>query len=322
MRRRVHVVSSEAGHARDARAWSSLRVSASAQGRDARSSLGQRGIGAPSLDLAVAAARELRARLVRAAAEAAQAALLGRDAWQPPAGWAPAIVLAPGGGGVLVHEAVGHALEADVVARGASHLGGRFGEHVAAEALTVVDDASLTGLAGSYGHDDEGIRPRRTALLERGVLVGLLSDGLRTGFEPQRSSGHGRRASFRDAPLPRMANTCVEPGGDDPEGILAGTADGLFVKRLERAAVDPASGDVHFRVTEATRIEDGRLTCPVAPVGLVGNGSAILWAVDAVGSDFAWDDGTGTCGREGQWLQAAVGQPTVRVGAGVLSVVG
>jgi TldD protein len=314
--RAVHVVSSEWGHVRERSPWASLHVSLHVACGGSRATV-RRGRGvARSFELEAWVADGGLERLLEDALAGARALGEARDV---PRG-APAVVLAPGAGGVLVHEAVGHGLEADVVARGASLFGGMLGERVAPAGLTVVDDPLLPGLAGSRAHDDEGAPSRAVPLIDQGVLAGVLTDGLRSGFDPARASGHGRRASFREPPLPRMTNTHVLPGSEDAEDLVRGVADGLYVRRLERAAADPQTGDVQFLVTEGARIERGRLTHAVRDVTLSGNALAILRSMDGVAADVAWDDGLGTCGREGQWVPVALGQPTLRLLAGVLTL--
>ena len=187
------------------------------------------------------------------------------------------------------------------------------------DVLTVVDDPSLPHLAGSYAHDDEGAPAREALLLERGVLRGVMTDALRSGFDPARATGHGRRQGFRDNVLPRMTNTLVLAGPWDPAELLAGIPDGLLVTRLERASADPLRGRFQVRATEGYLIENGVITAPLRETLLVGNSDDLLRGLD-VGSDAAWDDGAGSCGREAQWVSVAIGNPTLRAAAGVFGV--
>ncbi len=309
-RRDVAVVSSEWGHARQAWRRESAFIVAEARDASGRRRRAMRGAGAPALP------RDFDAEaLVRAAAEAA----LARREARPAPGGRPIVLFAPGAGGVLVHEAVGHALEGDVVARGSSFLSGRIGERVALETLTVVDDPLLPALSGSHLHDDEGAPGRRAVLIERGVLRGVLTDGVRAGFRKDLATGHGRRQGYRDQPLPRMTNTLVAAGPCDPRELLASTPDGILVTRLERATADPVRGRFQLRVTEGFRIEGGRLTHPIEDTLLLGSSEAFLHGIE-IGADMSWDDGCGTCGREAQWVPVAVGQPTLRCAAGVFDV--
>lgn len=306
--RGVHVASSEWGHARQANRWLVAWLVAEAESPDGRRRRATRGCGGPGSGLDAAG-------LVAEVAEAARRRLEARAIPQGR----PTVVVAPGAGGVLVHEAVGHSLEGDVVARGSSFLSGRVGERVAIESLTVLDDPLLPRLAGSMAHDDEGAPGTRAVLIERGVLRGILTDGVRAGFRKDLSTGHGRRQGFRDQPLPRMTNTLVEPGPFDPQELLASTSDGILVTRLERASADPVRGRFQVRVTEGWRIEDGQLTHPLDEGLLVGASERFLHGIE-IGSDLAWDDGCGTCGREGQWVPVAVGQPTLRCASGIFDV--
>lgn len=309
-RRGVHVVSSGWGHARNAWSWESAWIVAEAMSSAGLRRRASRGRGAVELRAALDAGALVR--------EAADAALRRLDA-RPVVPGRPVVLVAPGAGGVLVHEAVGHSLEGDVVARGSSFLSGRVGERIASESLTVVDDPLMPGLAGTHAHDDEGAPGRRTVLIERGVLRGMLTDGVRAGFRTEGATGHGRRQSFRDLPLPRMTNTLVAAGARSPEELLSQTPDGLLVTRLERASADPVRGRFQVRVTEGWRVEDGRLTHPIEDALLVGASDRFLHAIE-IGSDAAWDDGCGECGREGQWVPVAVGQPTLRCESGVFDV--
>ena len=310
LRRGVHVASSEWGHARQSGARHAAWIVAEAETQDGRRRRAMRGAGSAILGRGWDAAALV--------AEAAEAALQRLDARPIPSG-RPVVLVAPGAGGVLVHEAVGHSLEGDVVARGSSFLSGREGERVAIEGLTVLDDPLLPRLAGSHEHDDEGAPGTRAVLIERGVLRGILTDGVRARFRKDLATGHGRRQGFRDQPLPRMTNTLVEPGPWDPRELLATTLDGVLVTRLESASADPVRGRFQLRVTEGFRIEDGRLTHALEEGLLVGASDRFLHGIE-IGSDLAWDDGCGTCGREGQWVPVAVGQPTLRCAAGVFDV--
>jgi TldD protein len=311
-RRGVHVASSEWGHARQAASRRAAWIVAEAEDASGRRRRAMRGLGAATLSIVPI---EYYKALV---SQAARAALLRLEARPIPPG-RPIVLVAPGAGGVLVHEAVGHSLEGDVVARGSSFLSGRIGERVASESLTVVDDPLLPALAGSHRQDDEGAPGTRAVLIERGVLRGILTDGVRTGFRQDLATGHGRRQGFRDQPLPRMTNTLLLPGAHDPADLLASTEDGILVTRLERASADPVRGRFQVRVTEGWRIEGGRLTHPLEEGLLVGASDRFLHGIE-VGGDLAWDDGCGTCGREGQWVPVAVGQPTLRCAAGIFDV--
>jgi TldD protein len=314
--REIHVASSEWGHARERRWWATLSVTACASrgGVEARA---RRGLGSRALvDSTTPAGRDLLAAVVEEAAAAAAGLL---DGVRLVAVSGP-ILFAPGSGAALFHETLGHALEGDVVARGESAVGRLVGERVAAPFLTVVDDPTMPGLAGSHVHDDEGVPARGVRLLDAGVIGGPVTDGASVAFDPARTTGHGRRASWRELPRPRLTNTAVLPGPHDEGELLRGVTRGLWVERLDRAAFDPRTGRVQLGAPEARLVEDGRLTAPVADLVLVGEALDVLRAVDGVGHVTRWDDGCGTCGREGHWLRVAVGGPLVRLAEGALGV--
>lgn len=243
----------------------------------------------------------------RLAAERAVAMLPARPA---PAG-EMTVVLAAGGGGVLFHEACGHGLEADLVAKQASVYGGRLGERIASPLLNGVDDATDVNAWGSFGFDDEGTPAQRTVLFSNGELGGYLSDRLRARELAIQASGNGRRQSYAHLPIPRMTNTYILPGDSDPQEIIRQTAKGLYAKGLGGGEVNPATGDFVFGVDEGYMIENGELTYPVRGANLVGNGPTVLAAVDAVGSDF--DTRQGMCGKDGQGAPVAFGTPTLRI---------
>ena len=243
----------------------------------------------------------------RVAARMAVTMLDGRPA---PAGEMP-VVLGPGGGGVLFHEACGHGLESDTVGKEASIYRGRLGETLAAALVTGVDDSTVPGGWGSFGFDDEGTPAKRTVLFEGGKLVGYLHDrfwGDRAGAPP---TANGRRESYAHLPIPRMTNTSILSGDADPEEIIADTRRGLYAKVLGGGQVNPATGDFVFGVAEGYMIEDGRITHPVRGANLIGNGVAIMQAVDAVASDF--EARPGTCGKDGQGVPVTTGSPTLRI---------
>ena len=244
------------------------------------------------------------------ATTAAKQALVMLDSVPAPAGEMP-VVLAPGGGGVLFHEACGHGVEADGIEKGASIYAGKLGQQVGSELVNGVDDASLAGEWGSYGYDDEATPSRRTSIFEKGVLMSYLADRRTArllGIDP---TGNGRRQSYAHLPVPRMTNTFILPGSDDPDAILRGTPTGLYAKSFSGGQVDPATGDFVFGLGEAYLISGGELTTPVRGATLVGYGPDVLQRVDAVGSDL--DLWTGNCGKEGQMVPANVGMPTVRL---------
>ncbi|HEX6256398.1 MAG TPA: TldD/PmbA family protein [Euzebyales bacterium] len=221
------------------------------------------------------------------------------------------VVLAPGSGGVLFHEACGHGMEADIVAKGASVYQGRRGDKIGSDLISGVDDATIANAWGSFGFDDEGTPAQRTVLFDRGVCTDYMTDRLRADELGLARSGNARRQSYAHLPIPRMTNTYILPGDDDPDEIVRAVRRGLFCDQLGGGQVDPASGDFVFGVAVAWLIEDGELTHPVRGANLVGDGPSILARVDAVGTDF--DVREGICGKDGQGVPAGLGNPTVRI---------
>lgn len=220
------------------------------------------------------------------------------------------VVIQNGWGGVLVHEAVGHPLEADNIARQIGVFTGKMGQKVASEVFTMVDDGSLPNMRGTTNFDDEGTQMKRNVLIDKGVLVKYMSDILSAKQLDMERTGNGRRESFRHIPIPRMTNTFIERGQDDPEDILAATKNGIYVQSLSGGSVNPTTGVFNFTCREAYLIENGRKTVPVKGATLIGNCLEIIANIDAVGNDLAF--GPGICGK-GQACEVSAGQPTVRI---------
>ncbi len=314
----VTIANSEGEIASDRRDWVSFSVRLARPAR-AGAAGGRSTRGAPAVRRALAGggARdaerlavvhppvEVAARLERALDEA--------DATAPaPAGEVP-VILGPGVGGLLIHEACGHALEGDRALRGRSVFANLLGETVGAANLTIVDDPTLDGLAGSRRVDDEGWPAAPTVLIDAGRVTGLLLDratARRAGTTP---TGSARRESYRDLPLPRMTNTFVRSGNVAPEEILAGVTRGLYVAELGAGRVDTTSGEFSFRVRRGYLVAGGRRVSPAGPCVIAGNGVRALGGIVAIGNDLTFDPGTGECGKDGQRARAAVGQPTLRV---------
>ena len=244
------------------------------------------------------------------AERAARQAVAMLDGVPAPAGEMP-VVVGPGGGGVLFHEACGHGLEADLVQKDSSIYRGRLGERLASPLVSGVDDATEPYAWGSFSFDDEGWPAERTVLFAEGVLERFLYDRIRAEHDGVPSSGNGRRQSYAHLPIPRMTNTSILPGTSSAEDVVADTVRGLYAKRLGGGQVNPATGDFVFGVTEAYLIEGGELTRPVRGANLVGNGTGILQAIDAVADDF--DTFVGICGKEGQGVPVGNGSPTLRI---------
>jgi TldD protein len=244
------------------------------------------------------------------AVKASRRALTLLDAVDAPTGRLP-VVVGNGFGGVLLHEAVGHGLEADAIQKGASVYAGRLGDQMAEPFVTAYDDGSRPNEWGSDGIDDEGTPTRRTTVIEDGKLTSYLYDVLRARRDGVESTGNGRRASFRHLPIPRMTNTFFAPGEATPDELIAEVPKGLYAVSFGGGQVEPATGDFVFGVSEGYLIEDGRVTAPVRGATLIGNGIQALAAVDGIAGDLAI--ATGYCGKEGQSVPAGVGQPHVRI---------
>jgi TldD protein len=244
--------------------------------------------------------------------EAARVAIAMLDAKDAPAGEMP-VVLAPGDSGILLHEAVGHGLEADFNRKETSNYSGQMGKQVASPLCTVVDDGTIAGSRGAINVDDEGYAGQNNVLIENGVLVGYMHDRLSAKHFGIKPTGNGRRESFRSMPLPRMTNTSLLAGKDNPEDIIKSVKRGVYAKRFSGGQVNISNGDFLFSLTESYLIEDGKLTAPLKGVNLIGNGPDVLRRVDMLGSDFELSDGIWTCGKDGQSVPVNVGTPTVRI---------
>jgi TldD protein len=244
------------------------------------------------------------------AESAARKALTALDAVEAPSGRLP-VVVGNGFGGVLLHEAVGHGLEADAVQKRASVYAGKVGAQLADRGVTAYDDGRREGEWGSDGIDDEGTPTQRTTVIEEGRLTSFLYDVIRARIDGTDSTGNGRRQSFRHLPVPRMTNTYFAPGDATPEDLIAGVDRGLYAVSFGGGQVEPATGDFVFGVSEGYLIEGGKVTSPVRGAALVGNGLDALAAIDGIAADLAI--ATGYCGKAGQRVEAGVGQPHVRI---------
>ncbi len=248
------------------------------------------------------------------AARAAEQAIRMLDAQEAPAGTME-VVLAPGDSGILLHEAVGHGLEADFNRKGTSNYTGQIGKPVASELCTVIDDATLLQSRGSINVDDEGNEPRSSVLIEKGKLVGYMHDRHSAKHFGLRPSGNGRRESFACAPMPRMTNTILTAGPHSPEEILKSVKRGIFAKKFGGGQVDISNGDFVFSLTESYLVEDGKITAPLKGVNLIGNGPDVLNKVTMLGNDVEVSDGIWTCGKDGQSVPVGVGCPTIKISA-------
>lgn len=245
-------------------------------------------------------------------AESARKAVLLQQAIAAPAGSLP-VVLAAGDSGILLHEAVGHGLEADFNRKGTSNYSGRVGQPVASPLVTVVDDGTIADSRGSINVDDEGNLPQRNTLIENGVLKGYLQDEISTRHFKVGPTGSGRRQSFKHYIMPRMTNTLMTAGESNPEDIIRSVEKGIYCKSFSGGQVNISNGDFVFSATEAYMIENGRITAPIRDVNLIGNGPDALSKVTMVGSDFTMADGGWTCGKDGQSVPVSIGMPTVLV---------
>jgi TldD protein len=248
----------------------------------------------------------------RAIDEALDQALTNLRSVAAPAGEMP-VVLGSGWCGVLLHEAIGHGLEGDFNRKGTSAFSGRIGERVAAPGVTVVDDGAMEQRRGSLTIDDEGTPTRRNVLIEDGILKGYLQDRLNARLMGMEPTGSGRRESFAHAPMPRMTNTFMLPGNDDPGELVERVKDGIYAKSFGGGQVDITSGKFVFSCTEAYRIRGGKIAEPVKGATLIGDGPTVLTRIKGIGNDFALDEGVGVCGKGGQSIPAGVGQPSLLI---------
>jgi TldD protein len=247
-----------------------------------------------------------------AADEAVRQALLNLESIPAPAGEMD-VVLGAGWPGVMLHEAVGHGLEGDFNRKKTSAFAGLMGQQVAAKGVTVVDDGTIASRRGSLSIDDEGTPTERTVLIEDGILVGYMQDRQNARLMNMKPTGNGRRESHAHVPMPRMTNTYMTAGDKDPAEIIASVKNGVYCVNLGGGQVDITSGKYVFNVTEAFKIENGKLGAPLKGAMLIGNGPTDLHRVSMVGNDLKLDTGVGTCGKNGQGVPVGVGQPTLRM---------
>ncbi|MBN1572907.1 MAG: TldD/PmbA family protein [Deltaproteobacteria bacterium] len=221
------------------------------------------------------------------------------------------VVLSSEAGGTMIHEAVGHGLEADLASKKLSVYSGRLGEKVASELITVIDDSTIPNKRGSFLFDDEGTPSSKTILVDGGTLVSFMYDNLSAIREGKESTGNGRRESYRQKPIPRMTNTMIAPGKSDPKEILSSVNRGLLVKKMGGGQVNTVNGQFVFEVSEGYMIEGGVVGPPVRGAILTGSGPQVLMEIDMVGNDLGY--GIGTCGKDGQGVPVSDAQPTLRI---------
>ncbi len=292
----------------DVRPLVRLNVQVVAEGAGGRRETGYQGMGGRyefSRLLATASWHEL-------VDDAVRIATLSLDAKPCPAGTMD-VVLGPGWPGILLHEAIGHGLEGDFNRKRTSAFTDRIGERVASEGVTVVDDGTLGERRGSLNVDDEGTPTQRTVLIENGILCGYLQDQLNARLMGMAPTGNGRRESYAHLPMPRMTNTFMLAGDDEPEEILRSVQSGIYAVSFGGGQVDITSGKFVFSVNEAYEIVDGRVGAPLKGATLIGNGPDVLTRVSRIGGDLKLDSGVGTCGKDGQSVPVGVGLPTIRL---------
>ncbi|MDD5542531.1 MAG: metalloprotease TldD [Acidobacteriia bacterium] len=246
------------------------------------------------------------------AREAARQAIVQLGAIDCPAGTME-VVLAPGWPGILLHEAIGHGLEADFNRKKISAFSGRLGQRVASDICTVVDDGTIPSRRGSLNVDDEGTPTQQTILIENGILRGYMQDRLSADLMKMEPTGNGRREDYTHLPIPRMTNTFMMPGASSPDEIIRSVKHGLYAVQFGGGQVDITNGKFVFSASEAYLIENGKITAPVRGASLIGNGPDVLTKVVAVGNDLKLDEGIGICGKDGQSVPVGVGLPTIKV---------
>ena len=306
----IYIARLDGRHAADIRPMVRLNVTVIAKQGDRREQGGAGGGG--RYDLAY-----FDETLVRQFVDAAvKQALINLESRPAPAG-EMTVVLGNGWPGVLLHEAVGHGLEGDFNRKETSVFSGRIGERVAAKGVTVVDQGDIADRRGSLNIDDEGNETRRTVLIEDGILVGYMQDETNARLMGTQSTGNGRRESYASAPMPRMTNTFMENGGYEPDEIIASIDKGIYAVNFGGGQVDITSGKFVFSASEAWWVEGGKLQYPVKGATIIGNGPEVLKHVSMIGNDTALDSGIGVCGKDGQSVPVGVGQPTLRIDAGL-----
>ena len=244
------------------------------------------------------------------AKRAAERALKMLKAKPAPAGRFT-VVISSKAGGTMIHEAVGHGLEADLANQGLSVYSGKIGQKVASELITVIDDGYMKGMYGSAGYDDEGTPTGKNILIEKGILKGYMYDIVEAMKSEGLPTGNGRRQSYMHTPMPRMTNTYIAPGETNPQEIIEDTKEGILVVKMGGGQVNTVNGDFVFEVSEAYMIENGKITEPIRGASLIGNGPKVLEEIDAVGNDLGFS--IGTCGKDGQGVPVSDGLPTIRI---------
>ena len=304
----IAILRPEGGLATDIRPMARINVSVIVESNSRRESGNAGGGGRIALDGLIAP--EHWQGLVR---EALRIALVNLRSVPAPAGVMD-VVLGPGWPGILLHEAVGHGLEGDFNRKGHSAFAGLLGQQVAARGVTVIDDGTIPDRRGSITVDDEGTAPGRNVLIEDGVLVGYMQDRQNARLMGVEPTGNGRRQSYAHAPMPRMTNTFMLAGTEDPASILSGLEDGIYAVGFGGGQVDITNGKFVFSCTEAYRVKNGQVGDPIQGATLIGDGATALREIRAIGNDLSLDPGIGNCGKQGQWVPVGVGLPSLRIG--------
>jgi TldD protein len=306
--RRILVIGSDGSFAEDAQPLSRMSVFCIAKSEASGSARGSAGGGGRvALDYF-----QGEASPEHFAKEAARQAIIQLDAREAPAGEME-VVLGPGWPGILLHEAIGHGLEADFNRKKTSAFSGLLNQRVASDKCTVVDNGTMPGRRGSLNVDDEGNPTSNTVLIEKGILKGYLADKLSSRLMGIPNTGSGRRESYQHIPMPRMTNTYMLAGQDAPEDIIKSVKHGVYAVNFGGGQVDITNGKFVFSASEAYMIENGRITSPLKNATLIGNGPDVLTKVSMVGSDLQLDEGVGTCGKDGQSVPVGVGIPTLKI---------
>ena len=254
-----------------------------------------------------------RSHWEKVAKEALRVGLVNLDAVPAPAGIMD-IVLGPGWPGILLHEAIGHGLEGDFNRKGTSAFSNLMGKQIAAKGVTVLDDGTLKNRRGSITFDDEGTPSARNVLIEDGKLVSYMQDRQNSRLMNVKSTGNGRRESYAHAPMPRMTNTFMLGGSDEPKSLLADLKHGIWATGFGGGQVDITNGKFVFSCTEAYLVKNGKIGAPIKGATLIGDGATALKQIRGLGNDMAMDPGMGNCGKQGQWVPVGVGQPSLLIG--------
>jgi len=303
----IHIIRMDGAAMHDARPLVRLNVSVVVEQNGKRETGSAGGGGRFSLSRLIEG--DEAKRLVR---EAVRLALLNLDAHDTPAGSMP-VVLGPGWPGILLHEAIGHGLEGDFNRKGTSVFADKMGKRVAAKGITVVDDGTISERRGSLSIDDEGTQTNRTVLIEDGILTGFLMDKQNARLMGMQPTGNGRRESYAHPVLPRMTNTFMLAGNDNPDDIIASLNTGIYAVNFGGGQVDITSGKFVFTTSEAYYVENGKIQYPVKGATLIGSGHEVLQKVSMIGNNLQLDPGVGTCSKGGQSVPVGVGLPTIRI---------